>query len=71
MFTDAGAKKANITYLENTSCEVQVRPGGKTWTIYGSPVSRNPCPSTNFDLIEVTTVAARVLELGLQLLSRC
>ncbi|VDC02534.1 unnamed protein product [Peniophora sp. CBMAI 1063] len=37
MFTDAGAKKANITYLEDASCEVQVRPGGKSWTVYGSP----------------------------------
>jgi len=37
------AKAANITYLEYDITEVQVKPGGRKWKIYGSPGSAAFC----------------------------
>lgn len=42
LFTGEAARKANIVYLENSKHEFQVRPDGKVWSVYGSPVSDLP-----------------------------
>ena len=66
------AKKAGIVYLEDEEYKFQVREGGKTWSIYGSPVSGLYCSLCSYLCLNLygSAVVTRILQSRVQLF-RC
>ncbi|KAG6895934.1 hypothetical protein C0992_011481 [Termitomyces sp. T32_za158] len=38
LLTGENARKSGLIYLQDASCDFKVRPDGRTWTVYGSPM---------------------------------
>jgi len=60
------AKEAGVIYLNNEKATFRIAPGKREWTVYGSPVRWISLRSL-FQALTIPAVAARVLQLGLQL----